>query len=803
MFKFYLREAFRNIIAARPHSFLNILGLTLGLSCSLFLFKYGQFEWNTDRFHQGIDDIYWATIRATPLSQPRYMTLTDFFEADYSTFPEVSEYTRIVQYDNEKIEHLEKAIPAHVLVVDSTFLEIFDFPLLSGDKEKVLDNPQDLLLKPSLAQKLFGAENPVGKEVLFKGERFLVAGLLGEWPKNSSMDFEVLVPHHAKRHWGRMGLECVRLNTGANIEALNKGLEHAAREHPQFPESTISYVPFAGSYFDKSINSTDMLRTGNLRNVYILLMAGTLILGISLFNYVNIFLALLIRQSKVFGVKKVFGAARREIGLEILCQNFLSSFLAVWLASILILYLTPWLQRFTNKPVALSFPEDLWLALALVLGLTIVLSVYPVLRIPKLTSITLLQGRVTGLKRTDFRKWVIGIQFGISIILLIAALSFHRQTQFMLNRDLGIKRQHIIRTGFDFQDEVDKIPFPEGDKEEDWKAYQEQRREAQARADLVVSRVVNTIEANPHLSKLSFGDTPLNTYEMPWKNMDGGEYQTVHGMSVTPNVKDLFGFEVLHGRFFDPTEDQSRDRKVVINERAMHYYGFKDLTDARLANSYWGAEKSPFQVIGVIKDFYFQHLSHAISPLVMYYQDDRENSGYLMQVAEGKDEEVLAFLKDLHKEANPGENFSFRYFEEEVEEMYQEDQRIASIYSLFTFVGLIISALGLFSISLFEVQQRVKEIGIRKVNGASTLQIMFLLLKRFMKIIGIAFLLACPVAWWGINSYLDNFAYRAPETGLAYLVAGLAALLIAGLTLGGQTYQTASAAPVASLRREE
>ena len=175
----------------------------------------------------------------------------------------------------------------------------------------------------------------------------------------------------------------------------------------------------------------------------------------------------------------------------------------------------------------------------------------------------------------------------------------------------------------------------------------------------------------------------------------------------------------------------------------------------------------------------------------------------MMQVAEGKDEEALAFLQELHKEANPGENFSYRYFEEEVQEMYQEDQRIASIYSLFTFVGLIISALGLFSISLFEVQQRFKEIGIRKVNGASTVQIMFLLLKRFMRIIVVAFLLACPIAWCGINSYLDNFAYRVPENGLAYLMAGLAAFLIAGITLGGQTYQTASASPVASLRREE
>ncbi len=803
MFKFYFREAFRNIIAARPHSFLNILGLTLGLSCSLFLFKYGQFEWTTDRFHEGIDELYLATIKGTPLSQPQVITPSLFFNVDYSTFPEIRQHSRIIQFNNEKIEHQQEALAANVLVVDSTFLEVFKVSLISGDAFKVLHNPQNILLKPTLAQKLFGEQDPMGKEIQFRGESFQVAGLLADLPKNSSLDFEVLVPYHSKSNWSRIGLEFILLNKGANIEALNATLEHAGRDHPQFPESSIKYVPFADLYFNTSIMSADILKKGNLRNVYILLLAASLILGISLFNYVNIFLALLIRQSKVFGVKKVFGAARREISIEILLQNFISSALAVWLAGILILYFTPWLQSFTNKPIALHFPEDLGLALLLILLLTFVLSVYPILRIPKLTSITLLQGKFSGLKRTDFRKWVIGIQFGISIILLIAALSFHRQTKFMLNRDLGIERQHIIRAGFDFQEEVNNIPFPDTQEEEDWRDYQAKREKAQAKADIVVSRVVNEIEANPHLTKLSFGDTPLNTYEMPWKNMDGGEYQTVHGMSITPNIKDLFGFEVLHGRFFDVEKDRSREEKVVINERAMHYFGFKDLTEARLANSYWGAERSPFRVIGVIKDFYFQHLSHPMAPLVMYYHDDREDSGYMMQVAEGEDEEALAFLQELHKEANPGENFSYRYFEEEVKEMYQEDQRIASIYSLFTFVGLIISALGLFSISLFEVQQRFKEIGIRKVNGASTVQIMFLLLKRFMRIIVVAFLLACPIAWWGINSYLDNYAYRVPENGLAYLMAGLAAFLIAGITLGGQTYQTASASPVASLRREE
>lgn len=802
MLRFHFKEAFRNIISARPHSFLNILGLSLGLSCSLFLFKYSQFEWTTDRFHEGIDDIYFATIRPTPMSQPEHITPGLFFQIDYGLYPEVVNHSTIILYGNENIEHQEKAIKAEVLVADSTFFQIFDFPLKTGVSEDILHDPQSLLIKPAVARKLFGDEDSVGKVIRLQGAQFVVAGLLDKWPKNSSLNFEVIVSSHAKKHWGRSGLECIRLRPGASIEPINTALEFSGRDHPQFPESFLNFVPFSGLYFNTSILSDHAIRNGNLRNVYILLLAAFLILGISLFNYVNIFLAILIRQSKDFGVKKVFGAARIEIGLEIILQNLLSSLLAVWLSVVLILYLTPWLQSFAEKPIALSFPEDLGYALVLVAGLTIILSIYPILRIPRITSMELLQGRFSGFKKSVFRKWVIGIQFGVAIVLLIASFSFHRQIRFMLNKDLGIKSNQIIKANFNFQRPLGLVIPPEEKSEEATQKYQQHIDEAKAKIKSAVTHVLNAIEANPTIADLCFGSTPLDTWEAPWKNLNGGEYHTIHGYSVTPNFEKLYGLEVLEGRFFDREQDRSRESKVVINESAMRYFGFKNLAGARVANSYWGAEESPFDVIGVIKDFHYQHLSHSIAPLVLFYHDDRDDADYMMRIADGKDQEALSFLRRLYEEGNPNNEFSFTYFDEEVKEIYQEDQRIASIYTLFTIVGMIISVFGLFSISLFEVQQRVKEIGVRKVNGASTVQIMSLLLLRFLKVIGLAFLIACPVAWWGIHQYLKNFAFRAPENAMIYLLAGLIALLIALITLVGQTYQTASANPVDSLRHE-
>ncbi|MCB0628255.1 MAG: ABC transporter permease [Lewinella sp.] len=802
MFKYRLIQAFRNIFAAHPHSFLNMLGLTLGLSCSLFLFKYSQFEWNTNRFHKGIDDIYFATIRATPMSQPEYTSPTRFFKTDYTKFPEVVSHAFLALYPDDQIEHGEKGIKARVLVADSTFFQIFDFPLKSGDPKDILRNPKNLLLKPAVAQKLFGNEDPIGKEIQFQGEQFIVAGLLEEWRENSSLDFEVLIPYHSKLFWSKSGLECIRLHPGASIEPINTELEFSGRNHEQFPESRLKFVPFSDLYFNDSILSDQTLEKGNLRNAYILLLAAILILGISLFNYINIFLATLLRRSRDFGVKKVLGASRPEIGLEIILENLVSSTVTVWLSGILILYLTPWLQRFSEKPVTLSFPQDLIYALGLVVGLTALLSLYPIFRISFISSETLLRGRLSGFKNSTFRKWVIGIQFGISVALLIASLSFHRQLNFMLNRDLGIESEHIIKVDFNFQRPSDLVPRPEEANEGILKEFQQQLDDAKAKQKSAITHIVDAIEANPHLTDLSFGNTPLNTWEAPWKNMEGGAYHTIRGFPVTPNFKDLYGLEVVQGHFFDPLQDKSRENKVVINESAMRFFGFRDLEGASLANSYWGAEASPFSVIGVVKDFHYQHLSHPIAPLVMFYFDDRDESSYMMRIAEGKDQEALSFLSGLFEKYNSGKEFDYTYFDEEVKALYREDQRIVSIYTIFTIVGMIISAFGLFSISLFDVQQRVKEIGVRKVNGASTFQIMSLLLRRFLKIIGLAFLMACPIAWWGIHRYLENFAVRAPENGMIYLLSGLIALLIAVVTLIGQIYQTASANPVDSLRYE-
>lgn len=802
MWKYRLKQAFRNIVAARPHSYLNILGLTLGLSCSLFLFKFSQFEWNTDRLHAAVDDIYFATIRATPMSQPRFTSPSTFFKQDYSAFPEIVERAKFLIIPNEQIEHGEKGIRARVLIADSTFFQIFDFPIRSGDPKTILRDPQHLLMKPAVAEKLFGGEDPIGREILFQGEQFIVAGMLDEWRGNSSLDFEVLIPYHSKSFWSKPGLECIRLHPESSIDPINEAIEFAGRDHPQFPESHLRFVPFSELYFNDSILSIDALSRGNLRSVYILLLAALLILGISLFNYVNIFLATLLRRSRDFGVKKVMGAPRIEIGREIILENLISSTIAVWLSGILILYLTPWLQRFSEKPVALSFPQDLAYAFLLVAGLTAVLSLYPILRMSLIPSIALLQNSFNGFKNATFRKWVIGIQFGVSIVLLIAALSFHRQLNFMLCEDLGIESEQIVKANFNFQRPYDIVSPPEDDSEEAQQAYRQQIDEVNARLQSSVTHIVDAITSNPDLTDLSFGNTPLNTWEAPWKNMDGGDYHTIHGFSVTPNFKDLYGLEVIEGRFFDPQQDRSREQKVVINESAQRFLGFTDLAGARVANSYWGAEESPFDVIGVVRDFHYQHLSQPVGPLVMFFHEDRDDSGYMMQIAEGKDQEALGFLQELFETYNPGKEFHYTYFDEEVKALYKEDQRIASIYTLFTIVGMIISAFGLFSISLFDVQQRAKEIGVRKVNGATTVQIMSLLLRRFLKIVGLAFLVACPLAWWGVHRYQENFAVCPPENGVIYLVSGIIALSIAVITLVGQTYKTASANPVDSLRYE-
>jgi putative ABC transport system permease protein len=290
-------------------------------------------------------------------------------------------------------------------------------------------------------------------------------------------------------------------------------------------------------------------------------------------------------------------------------------------------------------------------------------------------------------------------------------------------------------------------------------------------------------------------------WPMSWKLMGGDDYTTQKMMTVDPQYAKLLGLQMVEGRFFSDTLDSSRGQKVIINEAAMKYWEIKDIAEARIANRSWGDEHDPYKVIGVVKDFQYEHLAHKVKPLLLYYMVDLE-SEFLVKIKTGKEHGTVAYIKDLFERLNPKTTFSYVWLSDKIAAQYAKEKRVAKVYMGFTTVALFMSSIGLFAFALYETRRRTKEIGIRKVTGANIEHIVLLLCRSFLKPIVIAFFVACPIAWYASNKWLEAYANRIQISWQLFTLAGLLALLLATIAVSWQSWQVARKNPVESLRYE-
>ncbi|MFA6482961.1 MAG: FtsX-like permease family protein, partial [Bacteroidales bacterium] len=402
----------------------------------------------------------------------------------------------------------------------------------------------------------------------------------------------------------------------------------------------------------------------------------------------------------------------------------------------------------------------------------------------------------TGKKALLSRRISMVIQYAVTIALIIVSLFFIRQLNFMLNRDMGFRQNNIITIPFFTRVDMSSLwAGSEDDKKKAMADYKLKRNKEQSNQQFVIDE----IKKNPYLTNLCFGHSPLTNSKMPVKNMNSSQdFQDASIMGVTPVYKDLYGLKMAEGRFFESEKDQSRGDKIVINQKAKQYLGIDDFTKCQIANRYWGSNK----IIGIVEDFATDHLSKDIQPLVLYYFDDKTDNDLMVEITKGKEAESIEFLGALYNKVNLGMTFTYQFVKDDVANLYTEDKKLVLVYSLFTIIALIITSLGLFSFSIYDIQQRFKEIGIRKANGSGTWETVFYLTQSVLVLLGIAFVVAVPVAWYGILKYLEGFANKAPVSWWMFVLAGLFTLLISILTLIWQSYRAASRNPVDALRYE-
>ncbi len=792
-----IAQTFRSLKANRTYNIINILGLSLGLASTFILLKIVLHERNTDKFHENYENICYATLRATPSSIPNHH-FTDFGKTDASDYPEIILTTGMVQVPNGEIKVDENIMKIPLTVVDSSFSKVFDFPLLHGSYQGLYSNPNSIILTKKTSEKLFGTIMSVGKTVEIVEKKLKVVGILDDLPGNSSINLQAIIPT-TFYNWSRGGSQFILLQDNADINQLNEKIKFLGRDHIQFPEGIQECVPFQNLYFDSNIKDfqNDPFLHGNSKMLNVLLLIASLLFIVGTLNYLNIYLVTLQKRAKEIGILSIHGANSKYLAKYFLRENSISIGISSFLVLLIYSLISPYIPNILGKELPIFFAQDLILLGIISIILILVTSALTALRFRRISPLLYIKEISTGVKSLLGRRISTVFQYSVTLVLIIVSLFFVKQLNFMMQADMGFNSKNIICAPFFLRIRYDRQP---GESDEDRKQMMQENIKKRNTLESNQQFVVDEIKKNPHVRFLSFGSSPLTCNFMPWNNMNSDlDYQDAASWAVTPHSDSLFGLKVKEGRFFDENMDKGRDSKVVINEAAKNYYEIDSISKVNFANRYWG---SGWDVIGVVEDFSFDHLSKAIQPMIMFYFGDKEENELMLEVAEGKEAETIEFLRTLFNKVNPGKTFEYHFVEDELEKLYVEDKNIVRVYTLFTIIALIISSLGLFSFSIYDVQQRFKEIGIRKANGSGTWETVLYLTKNVYLLLGISFVIAIPIAWYGISKYLEGFANKAPLSWWIFALAALFTLLVSVLTVIAQSYRAATRNPVEALRYE-
>lgn len=789
MLKHYIKFAFRNFKANKIIFGGSLLTLCLGALCISLLYSYVPDQLNMDGFHKRQKDIYAITIKRTPQSLPQVFDPTVFLDFNYNDFPELESMVGLEKYKKGdlKLTYENSTFSAEGIVTDSTFFKFFDFKLIVGDSATVLKDPDALLLTEKLAKKIFGSEDPIGKTINIKNNRdknFTVKGILENSPQHSSIVFDFVFPeqYNDPNLFNRMGGDFILANKNFDPEVFQEKIKFLARENFQFKESTLSITPFNFKEINKiGLESIGIFsKSVNEDNLYIQIIIMLVILIISALNFSNLQVINTNARIKNSALKMVNGATKKHIILQMLVEMILLVVLATFITTATFKLVLPTFTSFTNISISLPLLKIIQTNGLILFSLAVLGLIYPLLVALRIPLVKSLKNQLFSQNQLKGRKMVVVFQYALTFLLLISSMVVARQLQLMLNRDLGFKQKNIVSA------QLFGEPSNINSKEE-YDAFMQTYKVAK-----------NELAAHSSIKNFAQGDKPIETSTMDWKSKDGDfEMETHNIITISPNYEKVLGLEMVEGRFFDAELDQSRGKRVVINEAAKKYWGIKDTNGAKVESGSWGE----YEVIGVVKDFNYQHLSTTVQPLIMLYMVDAEDP-FLIEFQEGATESGMAYLAQFFKNQNPKETFNYSFLEDDVAALYQKEKQLSINYILFTVIALIISVIGLFTIAIYDTRRRVKEIAVRKMNGAKVWEVLSLLNKGFVKWVGVAFMIACPIAYLAMQKWLESFAYKTNISWWIFALAGLFTLVIALLTVSWQSYKAATANPVKSLRTE-
>ncbi|HUU05617.1 MAG TPA: ABC transporter permease [Patescibacteria group bacterium] len=784
MLKNYLKAAWRSILKQRGYSFINVFGLASGMACCIFLLLWVQDELSYDRFHENAARIFRVEAAAGAAGGERLAEVPcALAPAVGAAIPEVEHVTRVFDHETMRLQHGEHSFyEGNVSLVDPSFFQIFSFPLLEGEARTVLSQPYSMVLAKKTAEKYFGDEEAVGKTMLLNGRySFTVTGIMRDAPANSTVQPQILIPmQFMDKVPGEYDLgwrefcwtTWVRLREPADSETVAEKISAVFRRNSSGLASTAALMPLA-----------DIRLAGrNIETVYILTALAVFILLLACINFINLATARSSKRAREIGVRKVVGAARKNIMAQFFCESLLLSLLALAAALAMVIALLPAFNGLAEKAVGAGslFSLNFILCIAAITILTGAASgSYPALLLAAFDPVKVLKGAVAAGSRSGWlrRTLVIG-QFCLSIILLVGTLVITRQLDYLRHKSIGYDREQLLY-----------LPLADELRH----AYPAFKDEVRKRPGL--STVTGTSQRPTMMGRGINGAGD-------WEGKQPGFDPRVDYGQVDVDYVVALKIPLLQGRSFSPRIVSDRSQAVLVNETLMNMMGPGPVLGRRFVFSGRPGLKA-FQgtVIGVMKDFHYRRLQDRIGPLALFAAPEAVAYA-ILRLPAGESVAALAAVRAAWRKVFAGAPFEYKFFDEDFARMFRADERLRKLVRSASLLAILISCLGLFGLASFMVEQRTREIGIRKVLGATARGIAFLLSKEFFAWIVVANLLACPLAYILANKWLEGYSYRITVRWWIFALGVLLTLLSAALTVGWQTLRAARANPVRCIKYE-
>ncbi|GAB5525098.1 MAG: ABC transporter permease [Roseivirga sp.] len=801
MLKNYFKVAIRTLLRNRGYASINIFGLALGIAGATMLMMYVSNELSFDKFHTDSASTYRLVTSVSDGDPRQYAAnFTPLGPLIREEMPEVADLITIYQNRSQINFRLEdqRITEESWFMADQNFFEFFDFELLAGQKETVLSEPKSIVLSQSLARKYFGDEEPIGKLIEeFDWGEFRVTGVFKDIPENSHLQFDLIIDKHFRNDetWQSQQTDWASLSAHTYIKVpIRDGVSSLEAKTPALLEKylgeeaeaiAVSFQPMEAIHFgsaDIQLGLDD--NQGNSADMYIFSSIALFLLIIAAVNYTNLATSKALFRSKEIGVRKVVGAHKSQLMVQFLAESVLITLIALVLSIGLIDLTLPYFNNITGRSFQMDInglAEFLPILLLTTVVVGLLSGVYPALFVTRFHPAKVLKGTITTDGKSSLKRFLVVVQFGLSIVMIIATLVISGQMNYIRKSDPGFSTQGILVV--DINSAYTRRDFKE---------------------------VKTAFEAVPGVARAA----AASRIPGEWKRINEVDVTTsLEGellnpvksfyMSFDADVQDVFNFKLVNGNYFsgDDTADSAR---VLLNATAARALGLENPLGSMVRVHRTEERTINAQVIGIVEDFKFQSFHSTIAPLVIgsWNNGIRVIDYFTLKLETNALADVIEGVTKVHDTFDPATTIEYNFLDTQLQNKYESEQRASGIFKAGAGLSILVACLGLFGLASFTVQQRMKELGIRKVLGANSWNIFYLLSSSFTKLIIISLFIAVPIAYVLMSSWLDNFAYRMPLGADSFIIAGVSVILLAVLTISYLSVKAVITNPVDSLRSE-